>query len=571
MGFQVGDRVGDYEIVQVLGAGGMGQVYKVRNVISERIEAMKVLLPNLESDPELADRFVREIKVQASLEHPNIAALHTAQRVDNQLVMIMEFVEGTTLESLLEQGPLPLGNAVADISQVLAALSYAHARGIVHRDIKPANMMLTPNGTVKLMDFGIAKVTAERKLTQTGKTVGSLFYMSPEQIRGAGVDARSDLYSVGIALYELVTGRRPFQGDSDYSIMAAHLQQQPIPPIQVDPSLPATLNEIILMSIAKDPEQRFQSADAFRAALGNVAASFGVAVPGVATAPLPQPAGPPPAPVGPLAMPPFMPPAPVPSPGGHRGLYMVLGSLATVAVLAVGIWQAPKFLGTKASSVSSTQSSAGGASQPSVGGTVTPSQPSGGPAAASPGTASAQPADQSPSLPPGQSAETPSQPPRQQALPAETPSRPSAQRAERKPTVSVRPPARETSPAETRVQEQPAAREQPPANVQSQPSQPPSRPAADSARTAELNQLRERYNLLAVRVGAAKTGLQSIKSQMARTGVGLRADIREAESRMDYLMQESMSSLRAGDADGARRSMQMAERALETIEKFLGQ
>src|SRR5581483_793808 len=261
---EIGSIIGDYEIVGILGAGGMGKVYKVRNTISDRIEAMKILLPNLDADQELAERFLREIKVQASLDHPNIAALRTAQRMGNQLVMIMEYIEGSTLEMIMREGRIPIKDCANYMSQVLSALAYAHARGIVHRDIKPANMMLTPNGVVKLMDFGIAKITVDHHLTQAGKTVGSLFYMSPEQIRGdVNLDPRSDLYSLGISFYEMVTGRRPFEGESDYSIMAAHLQQAPQPPIHLDPSLPAGLNDVILIAISKDPAERFQTADAF--------------------------------------------------------------------------------------------------------------------------------------------------------------------------------------------------------------------------------------------------------------------------------------------------------------------
>ena len=137
MSLDIGNRIGDYEIVAALGEGGMGKVFKVRNVISDRIEAMKVLLPDLEQQPELADRFMREIKVQASLQHPNIAALHTALRVDNQLLMLMELVEGITLDQRLQQGPVPLRNAVDYIGQVLGALGYAHQHGVIHRDIKP--------------------------------------------------------------------------------------------------------------------------------------------------------------------------------------------------------------------------------------------------------------------------------------------------------------------------------------------------------------------------------------------------------------------------------------------------
>ncbi len=197
----IGMRKGDYEILGVLGAGGMGTVYKVRNVLSDRIEAMKVLLPNPGDQKALAGRFLREIKVLASLSHPNIAALRTALTIDNQLVMIMEYVEGITLSARMEQGVIPLGQALNYVSQVLAALSYAHKRQVVHRDIKPSNMMLTPQGITKLMDFGIARSGPDMGLTMTGTTLGSLSYMSPEQVKCAPVDARSDLYSLGVSLY----------------------------------------------------------------------------------------------------------------------------------------------------------------------------------------------------------------------------------------------------------------------------------------------------------------------------------------------------------------------------------
>src|ERR1019366_7252582 len=159
---------------------------------------------------------------------------------------------------------------------VLAALEYAHARGVVHRDIKPGNMMLTPGGVVKLMDFGIARSATDHKLTQTGTTVGSLYYMSPEQIQGvAAPDARSDLDSVGVSLYELVTGKKPFDGDSQFAIMSAPLAGTPVPPVTVDPRLPKMLNDVILMSVAKEAGARFQTAAALRNALANVAAGQG--------------------------------------------------------------------------------------------------------------------------------------------------------------------------------------------------------------------------------------------------------------------------------------------------------
>lgn len=278
-------RIGDYDILNELGAGGMGKVYRVRNVIFDRIEAMKVLLPDLAGRQELADRFLREVKLMASLNHPNIAALRTAFIADNQLVMIMEYVEGTNLAQRVEQGPIPVGDAVNYIGQALSALSYAHQHGVIHRDIKPSNMMLTPQGGVKLMDFGIARADSEKKLTMSGTTLGSIGYMSPEQVKGEPTDARSDLYSTGISLYEMVTGRRPFQEASDYNIMAAHVREKPKPPVELQPGLPAVLNEIILMSIAKDPAQRFQSAEAMRNALATVQPLAGAAPTRVPTSP----------------------------------------------------------------------------------------------------------------------------------------------------------------------------------------------------------------------------------------------------------------------------------------------
>src|SRR5437016_3643617 len=274
-------RIGDYQILDELGSGGMGRVWRVRNVISDRIEAMKVLLPDLAGRQELAARFLREIKLMASLNHPNVAALRTAFTADNQLYMVMEYVEGTTVAGKLEHGAIPVSDALNYIRQVLDAVSYAHKQNVIHRDIKPANMMLTPQGVIKLMDFGIARSGRDPALTTAGTTMGSLYYMSPEQVRGEMVDHRSDVYSVGVSLYEMVTGQRPFQSDSDVAIMAAHLQQMPKPPVELRPGLPKALSDVIMIAMAKNPAQRFQSADAFRAALKTVGTSEDLDTPGL--------------------------------------------------------------------------------------------------------------------------------------------------------------------------------------------------------------------------------------------------------------------------------------------------
>ena len=342
-------RIGDYEILSELGAGGMGRVYKVRNTISDRIEAMKVLLPDLAGREELAARFLREIKLLASLNHPNIAQLRTAFTNDNQLVMIMEYVAGVSMAIHLTGGPIAVTDAINYIDQVLNALSYAHQQNVVHRDIKPGNMMLTPQGVVKVMDFGIARSDTDLTLTLAGTSLGTVNYMSPEQVKGEPTDPRSDLYSVGICLYEMVTGKSPFTEGSHYSIMTAHVIEPPRPPIEFQPELPAALNQIILMAIAKDPSQRFQTATAFRNALNSVRDSARGVSPTAEVAAATASMSSFQSPVTPVShiatvsaapgstQPMAMPNAPLPPPPstGHRGLYMTLGALIVLVGLVV--------------------------------------------------------------------------------------------------------------------------------------------------------------------------------------------------------------------------------------------
>ncbi len=589
----VGERIGDYEIVAVLGAGGMGQVYKVRNVFSERIEAMKVLLPNMSSDPDLAQRFLREIQVQAALDHPNIARLHAAQRVGDQLVMVMELIEGSSLEKLIEQRAITLSDSVNYVSQVLDALAYAHGRGVVHRDVKPANIMITPSGVVKLMDFGIAHIKADRRLTQTGTAVGSLYYMSPEQIQGAEPDPRSDLYALGITLYEMVTGRRPFQGDSDFSIMAAHMQQVPAAPIEIVPNVPSDLSDIIVMAIARDPAARFQSADAFHAALRSLALPGAAPQQGVPNMP-PVPASPasmsspppiprtaPSAPVYsapppvPSVAPPIPPPVPaaVAAPRSRRGLYMAVGSVATIVVLAAALIEIPKFRNAHA-----TQNE----SKTDVSATTTPQQPP----AAEPAPAAV---DSTPTAttPAASVANTPAPAPLS-PNPAPAPVNRVASSDTRPPaapksTVAVSP---QRSPSQVAVQQAPPAQtvqqpvvqpppiQQPDPVAQAAPPTSPPVPVGGSQRArasaAEIRDLQQRYDLLAVRAGTVKNGLGSLKQQMALQGLGLRGDIVATEGRMDLQMRRSQDAILNGDTDQARESLQFAERAIESIEKFLG-
>jgi eukaryotic-like serine/threonine-protein kinase len=263
MELNVGQRIGDYEILGVLGAGGMGQVFRVRNTLSDRIEAMKVIKPQLIAEPETAARFLAEIRILAGFTHPNIAQLRTAFQVAGRVVMIMELVDGVTLAFQTRGRRIAQQEAAGYVLQVLAALHYAHVRGVVHRDVKPSNLIVTPRGIVKLMDFGVARSEFQARLTRPGIAVGSLQYMSPEQMSGAAVDGRSDLYSVGILLYELITGRRPFEDKGAFSIVQQQLHTFPQPPIEINPLISRALSDLIVATLAKDPSQRIQSAEAF--------------------------------------------------------------------------------------------------------------------------------------------------------------------------------------------------------------------------------------------------------------------------------------------------------------------
>jgi eukaryotic-like serine/threonine-protein kinase len=291
MAFEAGQSIGDYEIVARLGAGGLGAVYEVRHKISQRHEAMKILLPSQAGTAEMVERFRREVQTVAALNHPNIAALHNAFYHDNQLVMVMELIHGETLRDRRLRTAFTLSQALNIAAQILRALVYAHGLAVVHRDIKPSNIMITEANEVKLLDFGIAVAGTPGELTRTGFMLGSLSYMSPEQVSGARATTRSDLYSLGVTLYELLTGQLPISGKSDYEIMMGHMQQLPTPPHQIAPAIPVPLSLAIMRALAKDPADRFPTAQDFLQAIEAVAGNVSDQI--VSAAPsLPPPMGP---------------------------------------------------------------------------------------------------------------------------------------------------------------------------------------------------------------------------------------------------------------------------------------
>ncbi len=279
MSFEIGDQVGDYRIVGAVGSGGAGRVFRVEHAITGRVEAMKVLLESRTDSEAPAERFQREIKLQAKLDHPGIASVHNAFWAKEELVLIMELVAGSSLDRLIAAGPAKIEPALRFGMQSLEALDYAHRQGVTHRDVKPENIMVTTDGRVKLMDFGLAKETKDPKLTQMGSVVGSVFYISPEQARGsADVDQRTDIYSFGAVLYELVTGRKPFAHENTYALLQAAVSETPTPPIEIRPNMPVGLSNAILRAMAKDPNDRFQTAEEFRLALQALALNSGAIV-----------------------------------------------------------------------------------------------------------------------------------------------------------------------------------------------------------------------------------------------------------------------------------------------------
>ena len=268
MAIKTGDIVGDYKVIDLAGSGGMGAVYKIEHVITKRIEAMKVLPLGIGSGPEEVQRFEREIQVQARLHHPNIAAVYNAVRDDTSIALIMEYVEGQSLQRMLEAGRLPLRTALDYVRQVLCALAYSHGEGVVHRDVTPANIIITPEGVAKLTDFGLARAITDLHLTATGVAVGSAWYMSPEQVKAVDeLDPRTDIYATGAVLHEMLTGRKLFDADGSFAVMSAQVEIIPQPPSVYNSDVPKALDDVVAKALAKDPAARFQSADEFRLGL----------------------------------------------------------------------------------------------------------------------------------------------------------------------------------------------------------------------------------------------------------------------------------------------------------------
>jgi len=517
MDLKQGDRFGDFEVICVLGAGGMGQVYKVRSInTSTRIEAMKILLSELASEPMAVARFKREIETLALLDHENIAKLYSAPTIDQQLVMLMEFVDGHTLYQRTQQlagQPMDVDEGLGYITQALAALKYAHSlpQPVIHRDIKPENLMITKDRKVKVMDFGIAMVKGNRRITRQGALLGTLDYMSPEQMSGNSelVDERSDLYSMGVVLYEVLAGRlpSPFPGDASSALYIAEISKE--------------MNAVLVKALAKEPAQRFQNAQQFLSAIEaaqslqpvaqrrfTLQETFTLPANGAGHAPPRQETDPPQVSSEPVR----------PAPRRRHGMSILAGSLAALSAGAMLFIAATEYRRGRPAIVD--PSSIHQEGQPAVSKETTqPASPATQPAANLTGAESERKAAQTASVP--GSIVAPAQPA-------------SGGRA-------VLPPKLVSANALATAQT---------------PSIPPD--------------LEERFIDLQARAASANSRWNAIREQNAKENLGLRQDVSQALARTGLHLEQARAALHAGDAPAAKRSMDSLEGDLNSLDKAAG-
>nr|HEV7954504.1 protein kinase [Candidatus Acidoferrales bacterium] len=588
----IGKKIANYQITEKLGEGGMGVVYKGMDSNLGRPVAIKMLSAQLAHDPEIVERFRAEARAQANLSHANLAVLYAFLVEDGTAFMVMEFVEGQTFEQMIRaRGPIPVETALPLFKQALQGVGAAHRMGIVHRDIKPSNIMLNAAGVVKVMDFGIAKVVGTRGMTRTGMQLGTPAYMAPEQIQNKPIDTRTDIYALGITLYQMLSGQLPFQHESDFETMNSHVAATPPPMKQMFAYAPIQYQNVVMKALEKDPNYRFQTVEEFSAALDNpesvpepgsaatvvpvgvvrTVVAPGVAAPaigrtvieGSAAAAASTPA------IAKTVMQPGVAPTVMASSAGSpasaqapvtakKGGWNSGHTFAVCAVAAAAIILAVVSFGKKGSVQTVAQVNAPSASSAQ-------GSPLGAPQVATPAPAASVPDD----LMKAASASDPSttSPAAGGSAAPNAPMKPAA--GSTKPGAAVPSVAVSAPGAKVNVSPNGAVQVNAPGVSVSVPAQdaPPVMPAMSQQ---EVEELEHRIDQLSARAAAINNSLDRMQKQQAASGYGLRGDMVAAQSSMKLNLQKAQSSMEHNDPVKAKKYAELATANAETLEQFLG-
>jgi serine/threonine protein kinase len=578
----IGKQIANYQITEKLGEGGMGVVYKGIDTNLSRPVAVKMLTAELAHNPEIVERFRAEARAQANLSHANLAVLYAFLVEDGTAFMVMEFVEGQTFEQMIRaRGPIPVETALPLFKQALLGVGAAHRMGIVHRDIKPSNIMLNTKGVVKVMDFGIAKVVGTRGMTRTGMQLGTPAYMAPEQIQNKPIDMRTDIYALGITLYQMLSGQLPFQHESDFETMNSHVAATPPPMKQMFPYAPIQYQNVVMKALEKDPNYRFQTVEEFSAALDNPesvpepgsAATVVVAAPGsartvlensgaaIGTAPAVaktvMQTGVAAVAAAPIASTVIAGSAQTPNPVvAKKGRWNSGHTFAVVAVAAAAIILAVTSLGKKGEPVTVSQVNAPSSSAQG--------SPLGAPQVAAPAPATSVPDDL-------MKTGTASDPSMASPVPGRgTPAAPtkpvtgSVKNAATIPSVAVSAPGAKVSVSSKGGVQVSAGGTSVSVPAQEAP------PNMSGMSAAEVDELEHHIDQLSARAAAINNSLDRMQKQQAASGYGLRGDMVAAQASMKLNLQKAQSSMEHNDPVKAKKYAETAEANAETLEQFLG-